>query len=751
MLLWAWGLALAQPAEVLGYDLWLDSLSLPDRFWQWRGGVIFRPNTATRLSLRLSGYQIDSVVWRHRRLSFRHQDSLLEISLINSGQTPETLYVFYHGSGVQDPRGFGGVLWGNTYVFNIGVSLNLIPHSFGRAWHPCVDSFGHKATYAFHLRVPTGLVATANGLLDSISPAGPGWQWWHWRMDRPIPAYTAGVAIGPYAAVRDTLVRQPGDSLPIVYWIPPDQAGQVASSFARLKNVLANWESRFGRFPYAKVGYVATPFASGAMEHATNIVYPALALDGTSRYDWLWAHELAHEWFGNAVTGGLESQIFLKEGFASYAEALYYEQFEGPSRYAAYIQGFLEPTLRLLKWEEGLFPIASTPPEHTYGIATYRKGPTVVHTLRYQMGDELFFQGLRAYYARYQHRTVTLDSLRMALENATGLSLEAFFADWLGQPGEVHFRLDSFGVAEGDSVWLAWRILLRDKPSYRTPTRLAVLLRRGNQEIRTSFFTDGTLRGRTKVFCPFLPEYVVLNPNGEVAEATTHATVWVRANRNTSAPATYLTLRATGLAPEDSVWVHVALGWVGAPDRGNSSLSPSRYHRLEGRWDKTIALRGTFTYNGSDVGTGAYLDYPWLNFSEDSLALYWRPRAGEPWQEWPSYTVDPGNDVRDGRGRILADSLLPGEYALGPKGALPTTLPALLTPAGPLWTVVAEAGVLHLHNHSEEKGRFAVYDLLGRKYGEGEAQPGEKVTFSLMPGLYLVQTPAGTYRQLVWP
>lgn len=744
-------LSLLWGQKVTGYDLWLDSLSLVQSWWSWRAGVVFQPGSASSLALTLRGYTIDSIRLGGQLLTYTYNDSLLTISLPNSLSAQETVWVYYRGSGVQDPGGFGGMYWGPSYVFNIGVSLYISPHSFGRAWHPCVDTFGLKAYYKFHLRAPDTLTATANGLLDSVEATGPGWRRWHWTLQHPIPAYLAGVAIGKYVAARDTLIRGPGDTLLIENWLGRGDSAGSYTTFQRLKPLLRDWEQKFGRYPYERVGFVATAFNRGAMEHATHIVYPGIIIANTNQYDWLWAHELMHQWFGNSVTGTQESQIFLKEGFATFSEALFYERFFGKSRYYDHIRGFLERTLQRLRWEEGLFPLSNIPPEHTYGIATYQKGATVLNTLRHQLGDSLYFLGMRAYNTRYLHGLVTLDSLQRVLEDSCGVSLQTFFDDWLRSPGEVHFRIDSFGRAGNDSVWIAWRMALRNKPTYGTPTRLTVHLR-GNttgEILDAQFFTDGTAQGVAKVACPFTPKVAILNPQGEVSDATTHGSRWVKTTGNITLPATYLTVRAIGLPSGDSVWVHVGHHWVEPYDGVGLPMSTTRFHSLDGVWDKALALRGVFNYNGRAVGSGAYLDTLWLNFNEDSLALYWRPKVGEPWTEWPHYSINRGASATDLQGSIIADSLLPGEYALGRK--------ALSTPVqGPKpsqlvqWEVRSEEGLLSIRNGSQEEGIYGIYDLLGRGMGGGRLAPQSQAVHPLPMGFYLVQTPEGPKKVAIW-
>jgi aminopeptidase N len=755
--MWKFALALLGflcAQRVLSYDLWMDSVAFSAQNWYWRAGVRIDPQSASILRLELRNYTIDSVWWQGGPLSYIYtQDSLLSMILPMGISFGDTVWIAYRGSGVQDPGGFGGMYWGPLHVFNIGVSLYIQRHSYGRAWHPVVDSFGIKVPYKFHVRIPDTLKAACNGVLDSVQSLGGGWARWHWRRDEAIPAYLASVAIGRYAIAKDSLIRAPGDTLSIWYFVNPADSAGVYGTFARLKAVIRNWEAKLGRYPYDRVGYVGVAFSSGAMEHSTNIAYPAIIMNGTQMYDWLWAHELMHEWFGNAVTGPNEREIWLKEAFATYGEALFYEQFFGRGRYYDHLRNYLDIALREVRWEEGLFPLSDIPLEHTYGSVTYRKGATVVHSLRHQIGDSLFFLGLRAYQNHYRHRVANTDSLLQVLIDSTGDgTVGAFFQDWVQQPGEVHFRLDSIrqDPQHPDTFWVYWRMRLRDKPTYATPTRLTIYFQGPTpaHEAYRQFFTDGSAQGAARVQVPFSPRVAVLNANGELSDASIHGQRLYKGNTNHNFPQQYLSVRTIGLPSTDSLWVHAALNHVEPYDRGAALLSTTRYWQLDGVWGKSMAMRGIFQYNGRPSGTGAYLDTTWLNFREDSLILYWRPNAGAPWQEWLHYTLDPGTSPTDYRGRIIADSLLPGEYTLGRRDL--TTFITQSQPEPPLWIVYGESGLLHLKNASLSGGTYEVYDLLGRRWGEGYLWPGESKEQVLPGGLYLVRVPERTRKVWIW-
>ena len=117
----------------------------------------------------------------------------------------------------------------------------------------------------------------------------------------PIPSYLASVAVGEYLVYKDTF-QGLSSILPIEIYVPPTYLPLVEETFRFLKPVLRNFENKFGAYSWERVGYIGVPFNKGAMEHACNIAYPLFAINGNDMYMLLYAHELAHSWFGNLIT-----------------------------------------------------------------------------------------------------------------------------------------------------------------------------------------------------------------------------------------------------------------------------------------------------------------------------------------------------------------------------------------------------------------------------------------------------------------
>ncbi len=148
-------------------------------------------------------------------------------------------------------------------------------------------------------------------------------------------------------------------------------------------------------------------------------------------------HEVAHQWWGNAVTERDWDDVWLSEGFATYFTLLYTEHFEGRD---AFVRGLRSSRERILQLEQ---KTPDTPVIHrnlsdmrrVLNQFVYQKGGWTLHMLRYQLGTERFWDGIREYYRRYQNRNASTDDLRLVMEQASGKDLSWFFAQWLTRSG----------------------------------------------------------------------------------------------------------------------------------------------------------------------------------------------------------------------------------------------------------------------------------------------------------------------------
>jgi hypothetical protein len=178
----------------------------------------------------------------------------------------------------------------------------------------------------------------------------------------------------------------------------------------------------FGEYPFVddKYGMSAFPFG-GAMEHSTNSSYGYNLITGDNYYDWIIAHELAHQWWGDSVTPETWEDIWLNEGFASHSEALWFEHLGGAEAYHSYMAGLYSSSFSGPLYD----------PFYLFSSTVYDKGAWVMHMLRGVMGDTGFFQGLRDWYTGHKDATGNTAQFQTTMEALYGGSLDFFFQQWV--------------------------------------------------------------------------------------------------------------------------------------------------------------------------------------------------------------------------------------------------------------------------------------------------------------------------------
>ena len=353
-----------------------------------------------------------------------------------------------------------------------------------RYWFPCFDQPHEKATSEVTVTVPANLFAVSNGVLVSDRTSGNR-RTLHWRLDVPHSCYLVTLAVGDFATI-ETRWRE----VPVVYYVQRGREAAAERTLARTPEMLELFSRRFGvAYPYPRYAQVfVADFIFGGMENtsATTLTDTVLLDERASLdhdVDALVAHELAHQWFGDLVTCRDWGEGWLNEGFATYAEYLWREHYEG--RDAA--------DLELEEWGDAYFGEDGNRYRRTIAIKLYdepidifdhhlyEKGGRVLHMLRDVLGDDAFEKSLAHYLTKHRHGVVESRDLARAVEDATGKVLDWFFSQWV---------IDGAGHPELD-VKIAWdaqhgmaSVTVEQKhkvdattPLFRIPTRVRFRVR----------------------------------------------------------------------------------------------------------------------------------------------------------------------------------------------------------------------------------------------------------------------------------
>lgn len=324
---------------------------------------------------------------------------------------------------------WGGCHWGDvTYFMGVGFTAKSV--SLMRYWLPSNDIPSDKAGFDVTFEVPEDLVVAGTGLLTEQSSAD-GWASYRWVEQHPTATYLFTYAISDYALVEDDW-----QGIPMQYFVPSADSARAHQYFAPVASMMDAFTQRFGPYPFDKVGYCITPI--GSMEHQTMISYAAQLWNGLSEAGSTAAHELAHMWWGDMVTCRGFEDAWLNEGFAVFSEMVYAEHMGGEE---AYYESLRETSQRYRindTRSEGVFPLHDFPrarPSSNYPATIYHKGGTVLGMLRYVMGDEAFFDGMRTYGATYAYDNATTADYQAVMESEHGASLDWFFDQWVYEAG----------------------------------------------------------------------------------------------------------------------------------------------------------------------------------------------------------------------------------------------------------------------------------------------------------------------------
>ncbi|MBA7594819.1 MAG: T9SS type A sorting domain-containing protein [Calditrichaeota bacterium] len=401
-----------------------------------------RTDTFATVELDLdSGMTVDSV--GGDAIVYSHTGNLLRIDLAKSVPSgdPFVVQVAYHGQPVSD--GFGGFRFdqhnGKPIIWTLSEPY------FARDWWPCKDTPGDKAdSVDMIVTVPADLTAASNGSLLSTIDNGDGTtRTFHWHEGYPITTYLVSLAISNYASWSEWFHYQPGDSMEVRYYVYPEAVETAQAQLTETLDMLAYFHDIFGPYPFLSEKYGIAQFAwGGGMEHQTITSQGSF---GTI----LTVHELAHQWWGDKITNASWHEIWLNEGFASYAEALYFEHTQGQDYYHTYM-GWMDRD-----YPYPIYVDDTTSVARIFHITVYDKGGWFLHMLRHIVGDSTFFDILLAYSddPRFAYGNTTTAGFQSVCDSVSEQDLDWFFQPWIYEVGRPEYRVEwSAGDSAGTPV-----------------------------------------------------------------------------------------------------------------------------------------------------------------------------------------------------------------------------------------------------------------------------------------------------------
>lgn len=596
--------------------------------------TVSKVNNLNQIRLDLKFLTCDSVFVGTSTVPFSQvgEHIYINIPVMQSGDTA-ALRVYYHGTPGHDD-GFGGFYYSGQYAYIVGVALHDQPHSYGRCWFPCMDEFTDKSSYSFHIRTQNGKMAICNGLLSDSLSLDDGTRLWSWHLDNPIPTYLASMAVGEYLCYADTFHGMNG-VIPIQLYTSPALYPNIPGSFVNLKPVLHKFEEFFGPYVWPRVGYVCVAMTGGAMEHATNIALPNMAVTGNLMYQGTILHELFHHWFGDLITCERPEEMWINEGFADYSESLVMEWL-----YDHYWENIEEEHTNILQnivnQDGGLYALDNVPQEYTYGMHSYQKGGLVIHTLRNYMGDSLFFNSLRQLLAHYAYQNINSEEFFTYLTQVSGMNLMNFYEDWIHQPGFLDFDVEKVVAHDNGNYSVFVRQSGYGTTHLGTNVPVDITFVSANREFYT--FEKQVISGEiteVSLHAPFTPAMVLLDYQGKLSDATIDDTKKVAAAGTVSFSEASCTAQINQIS--DTTMIRVEHHYVApaAPSplpEGYYLFSQTHYWRVdwagpapEGNWRFRL-LRNTGHLDESLFADG---------YTFDNLKLMYRPDGQSAWTPVP--------------------------------------------------------------------------------------------------------------------
>jgi len=389
-----------------------------------------------------SDITIDSVyIDNNHKVSPIRSGDIVKVPLPNTAKIGQLLSVTVYYKGSVASNGFFSPLSSKRdNTWNIPVTWTLSEPFGAKQWFPCKQYLPDKADSAWiFITIPKNCKAGSNGILTGITPIGSDKVRYEWKTRYPLAYYQLSFSVADYKDYSFYTRLNDHDSVLVQNYIynRPNYLENNKDAINKTDAFLKYYSSTFGIYPFwkEKYGHCVAPIGGG-MEHQT---MTTLANFGSM----LVAHELAHQWFGNSVTCATWQDIWINEGFASYAEYLASDELESHEKAINWMK---EAHQEALSNPEGSVFVPQSDKNNELRIfnssLTYKKGAAIIHMLRYELNnDELFFNILRQFLTEYKNSIATGQDFLKVVNELSNKDFSWFFDQWYYGKGNPEFDL----------------------------------------------------------------------------------------------------------------------------------------------------------------------------------------------------------------------------------------------------------------------------------------------------------------------
>ncbi|MCK5730415.1 MAG: M1 family metallopeptidase [Draconibacterium sp.] len=447
------------------------------------------------------GMVISSVTENSNLLKFKHQNHQLQIQLTERLIRDKKAVIQIKYAGIPAD---GLVISKNKFGDRTFFGDNWPNRA--RHWIPTVDHPSDKATLEFLVYAPEHYHVISNGSLFEETTLQNKIKFTHWKENIPISTKLMVIGVARFA------IQNIGNykGVPVSSWVFPQNQEYGFKDYAVGKKALQYFSETIGFYSYEKLAHVQSKTRYGGMENASCIFYSERTVNGKNQQERLFAHETAHQWFGNSVTEQNWHHIWLSEGFATYLTHVYNQHFHGEEHFR---NGLKKDRERVIKYANvNLAPIIDTTiADYNLLLSanSYQKASWFLHMLRNKTGDSIFFAGLQKYYHDYQNSTALTKDFKNSMEIVSSKNLHSFFHQWLWQPGHPKLKVEWQQISNNKIDFVVEQI----QPDYifSFPLEIAIQYKNGNVKYEmieiNKHKTELSFAAKNRV------EKIVLDPN----------------------------------------------------------------------------------------------------------------------------------------------------------------------------------------------------------------------------------------------
>lgn len=350
----------------------------------------------------------------------------------------------------------------------------------GHNWIPCVDDPADKASVEFIVTAPAHYQVVSNGIQVEETNTTAGLKRTHWKEDVPVSTKVMVIGAADFAVGLSGTVN---NCIPVTTWVYPEDRDNGFYDFATAGDILTFFINNIGPYGYKKLANVQSKTTFGGLENANTIFYNESTVDGMRQSEKLLAHEIAHQWFGNMATEKSFAHLWLSEGFATYLAIFYLEKKYGIDTALFLLEEDRREVIAFSRTNTRPVVDGTSNYMELLNANSYQKGSWVLHMLRRELGDSVFFRSVRSYYSAYAGKNADTRDLQKIFEKVSGKNLSSFFDQWLYAPGLPRLEISWKYDATEKKTSIAIR-QLQDKPFF-FPLQIEIRGTNGSKQLHT--------------------------------------------------------------------------------------------------------------------------------------------------------------------------------------------------------------------------------------------------------------------------